>query len=371
MFELKNLIFSKKFLITLALLISAISTLFARNYLLQDYAFEQKDEEISSLIKFHRDKIYAYEGYLLENPGHKQTEELIKANEPSLQAALIWRSGFVKEGDWREILENETAYIESLDIYFEQEDEDEHPLSSAERSFRIQKNEEYLQRDIPPEYIDYSLAVPNFFKQVIDLFVKYGGFIIILILISELLAHEFETRKILFQFTQPIKRANIIIAKFFAAVIAYVITLAVILLTTYIIPTFFGHDGSFEYPIFININEQLQAINIAKYISNVIIVSIFFALVIISLYLLISLFMKQTLLTLFVVTIITVFGALIPLVTKVDIVTWINPFRYFLTTDFMYMQNISFWYQGIPASILLTILFLMFAMIHIRYIKVE
>src|SRR5690625_7519096 len=89
---------------------------------------------------------------------------------------------------------------------------------------------------------------------------------------------------ILFQFTQPIKRANIIIAKFFAAVIAYVITLAVILLTTYIIPTFFGHDGSFEYPIFININEQLQAINIAKYISNVIIVSIFFALVIISLY---------------------------------------------------------------------------------------
>src|SRR5690625_5893336 len=137
------------------------------------------------------------------------------------------------------------------------------------------------------------------------------------------------------------------------------------------ISTFFGHDGSFEYPIFININEQLQAINIAKYISNVIIVSIFFALVIISLYLLISLFMKQTLLTLFVVTIITVFGALIPLVTKVDIVTWINPFRYFLTTDFMYMQNISFWYQGIPASILLTILFLMFAMIHIRYIKVE
>src|SRR5690625_6172613 len=34
------------------------------------------------------------------------------------------------------------------------------------------------------------------------------------------------------------------------------------------ISTFFGHDGSFEYPIFININEQLQAINIAKYISN-------------------------------------------------------------------------------------------------------
>src|SRR5690625_3598933 len=130
MFELKNLIFSKKFLITLAFLISAISTLFARNYLLQDYAFEQKDEEISSLIKFHRDKIYAYEGYLLENPGHKQTEELIKANEPSLQAALIWRSGFVKEGDWREILENETAYIESLDIYFERSEEHTSELQS-------------------------------------------------------------------------------------------------------------------------------------------------------------------------------------------------------------------------------------------------
>src|SRR5690625_7279437 len=105
-----------------------------------------------------------------------------------------------------------------------------------------------------------------------------------LILISELSAHELETPKILFQSTQPIKRANISIATFFAAVSVYVITLAVILLTTYLIPTFFGHDGSFEYPICININEQLQAINIAKYISNVIIVSIFFAIVIISLY---------------------------------------------------------------------------------------
>src|SRR5690625_6588036 len=89
-FEIKKLLFTKKFLIALCFIIAAISLLFIRNYTFQDYAAEIERKEIQRIVKFHRDVDYTLSYYLRENDGDKIAIEKLARNEEVLQKALVW-----------------------------------------------------------------------------------------------------------------------------------------------------------------------------------------------------------------------------------------------------------------------------------------
>lgn len=368
-FECKKLLFTKRFLIALAIIIGAISLLFFRNLTFQDYAREQVIKEHSRIVKFHRDKDYALYNHLTENDGDQNALEQKERNEPILQKALIWSTSYTGGEPWQEVLHKENEYLLSLDPQIELEEAI--PLSLEEIKNSLILNDELLKREIPPEFENYSIATPNFLKQVVDFFVMYGSIVIILILLSDLLAGEFENRTILFQFTQPINRANIIFSKFAAALIMYAIVLLSIILTAYALPTFLGEKGDFNYPVFIEQAGELQAIAISDYLLYAGLANFVLALLIISLYLLFSVLTKHILLTLFTVAGISISAALLASIFKGKLIALLNPFRFLLSMNFISMQTNQNWYDGLIASGLLTITFLFIASQLIKKSKVE
>lgn len=368
-FEIKKLLFTKKFLIALCFIIAAISLLFIRNYTFQDYAAEIERKEIQRIVKFHRDVDYTLSYYLRENDGDKIAIEKLARNEEVLQKALVWSTTYNRQEDWSSILEKENAYLHSLQVLIDAEDEI--PLTMEEIKDRLMFNEELLARNISPEYEDYSIALPNFMKQIIDFIVMYGALVIILILISDLLSGEFESRTLLFQFSQPLKRSNIIFSKFFSAIIMYILVLGTVLVTTFALPTFFGEKGDFNYPVFIEVSNGIHPISISDYVQSAIIANFVFALLIIALYLLFSLITKHTLLTLVSVTSIALAGAMLAMFIKGKLIALLNPFRYLLSMEFITIQNNQNWYDSIIVSLLLTIIFVVISNQIIKTSKVE
>lgn len=367
-FECKKSIFNRKFLITLGIVLLAITLLFLRNVSFQDYAREQVMKEHSSLVKIHRDKDYDLQIYLSENDGDKNAIVQKERNEEILQKLLIWTSGYTQKKEWQEVLKFENEYLISLDAQIEADEVT--PISLEEKNKMILFNEELLKREIPPEFEDYSIARPNFLKQVVDFYMMYGFLILILILINDLLSTEYENRTILFQFTQPIKRANIIFSKFASAFMIYLITLFLILLTSYSLPTLFGEIGDFNYPVFIEKSGELIPIAISEYILYAMITNFFLALLMISLYLLLSVLTKHSLLTLFSLAAISIFGALLSNLFQTKLIASINPFRFLLRMDFITLQTNQTWHDGIIASVLLSIITLLIASRLIRKSKV-
>lgn len=368
-FEFKKLIWTKKFLIALILLIVAVSLLLYRNILLQDYAKEQKMNETSSFIKFHRNKEFAYERELEIGGNNEETEMLKEKNEVVLQSALEWSSIEIKDQDWRAILQSEISFLEQAREYKEMGEE--HPLDDRELTYRLTLNNELLNKNIPPDYEKYSVALPNFTKQVVDLFVMYGSFFIVLVLISELLSHEFESRSIFFQFTQPLNRANIVLSKFLSAIVMYIILSFVMLLISVVATSIFGKQGYFEYPILIELDGVLQSITITDYLTYALIANAVIIMFMIALYLLYSVLTQHTLLSLFLTTGTILFGYFFTMLINWAPFAWINPFRYVLSTDYILFQNNQVWYQAIPITIVLTIAFLIIAMQKIKKSKVE
>lgn len=368
-FETKNLLLTRKFLIILGVIIGLISLLFLRNYMFQSHAENLEKKELERIVKFHRDLDYSLEIHLMENDGDKQAIERKEINELILEKALIWSSSFNQREDWKSLLQKEIDYLQSLGAFIEAEEE--LPLSLEEIDKRLLLNEELLKRNIPPEYENYSIAIPNFLKQVFDFLAMYGMAILLLLLISDVLATEFENRTILFQFTQPINRSKIIFSKYFASIFMFVIVLVVIFLTSYVNPALFGRQGDFHFPVFIERNNELQPISIYDYLLSTIISIVIFSLLIISLYLLFSLITKHTLLTLFSVICLSILGAILAILIPTKTIALINPFRYFLSMNYLTFQTNQYWYDGFGASIFLTILCLFLAAWKIRTAKIE
>lgn len=368
-FEFKNLILTKKFLIALALLIAAVSLLFYRNILFQDYAKEQEMKELDTYIKYHRDKDYSYDRHLAETPGDKEVQVKQELNDEVLQSALIWSSTRSRDEDWQLTVQSEINFLEQVIGYLDMGEE--HLLDHEEIMYRITLNNEFLDRNIPPEYENYSIALPNFTKQIIDLFVMYGSFFIVLLLISELLSYEFESRSILFQFTQPLNRANIIISKFFSAIALYIIVTIIMLLTSVTATSIFGTKGYFDYPILAEFDGVLQSIPIADYLIYALIANAVIIIFMIALYLLYSVLTQHTLLSLFLTAITIVFGHFLTTFINWDPVAWISPFRPALSMEFVTLQNNQTWFQSIPITLILTIVILIMAILKIRTAKVE
>src|SRR5690554_1200571 len=112
LFELKKIAWTKKFLIILIILFCSVAFLFIRNGLFQDYAQEQKNEEIALFIETSRLKDNNYTSQL-KRVGHddeiKIKQEL---NLNVLNLARELRNTIVNENDnWKKTLTLENRLL--------------------------------------------------------------------------------------------------------------------------------------------------------------------------------------------------------------------------------------------------------------------
>lgn len=367
-FELKKIIFSKKFLYILLGIVIGIALLMARNIVFESSIQKEARERIDELLEFNFANSKIHQTALEADPENEEEEEL-----QSLNSAMINILYEVRElqapNKFEERLKLETEYYSIAEEY--KQKGGDHLLTYQEISHTLALNEKLQESSIPPEHEEYSRALPNFIKQVMDLFISLGAIIIILLLVGEIMSSEFENRSINLLFTQPLKRTHIITSKLLASIILYVLTTIFLFVVTLIIGYVFGYRGFFDYPIVIEVQQQIETLTITEYLQMSITLISVCIFLIISLCLLFSLFFKHTLVTLF-----SILGALLIGYVLTEFVSWaplvwINPFQYVLPKEIILFQNGREWWQGIPVALLLTAIVYIGARQKIKTSKVD
>lgn len=367
-FELKKIIFSKKFWYVMVGLVLAIAFLFFKNILFESYIQKEARQKVDELLEISYGNSRVHNAILKDDPENEEEQERLLINSSMVNTLYEMRS-MIESDDWQSKLALENQYLNRLIEY--KETEGEHPLTFREIHHMIALNEKLIAENIPPEHETFSIALPNFMKQLVDLYVNLGAVLIVVLLVGDILASEFENRSANLLFTQPLKRTHIITSKFLSSIIVYLLTTFVMFIAAYFIGLFFGEKGTFEYPLIAEKNEVVGFMTISEYMTLSLLVTTVTVVLIISLCLLFSLLFKNILPTLFALLVILVLGYFLTVFVSWNPLAWFNPFQYLLPEEIILFQNGNVWYQGIPIIIVLTLVLYLVARQMVKTSKVE
>ncbi|WP_047984989.1 ABC transporter permease [Ornithinibacillus californiensis] len=367
-FELKKIVFSKKFLYILLGIVIGIGFLMGRNVIFESNIEKEAREQIDELLEVNFANAKIHNSILEDDPENEEQKELRRLNSAMINNLYETRN-LLAPNQFQERLKLQNEYYSTAEEY--KQKGGEHSLTYQEISHSLALNEKLLESEIPPEHETYSRAFPNFIKQVVDLFINLGAILIIILLVGEIMSSEFENRSINLLFTQPLKRTHIITSKLLSSIIVYVLTTAFLLAVALIIGYVFGYRGFFDYPIVVEVNQQIEFITIAEYLLIAVIVVSVSVFLIITLCVLLSLFFKNTLATLFSVLGILLAGYVLISTISWSPMAWFNPFQYLLPEEIILVQNAREWWQGIPVTLLLTIMLYVIARQKVRTSKVD
>lgn len=348
-FELKKIIFSKKLLYVFLLLIAGVALLFVRNFTFQPYIAKEENERISELVQKSQSLNRLYTSMLEQDAEDEETHKLKVLNSSMLEKLYELRGMDMDKWKNRATLEN--AFLNET-LHFKEQG-GEYDLPDGEIHKMLAKNEKHLAENIKPRHAVYSLALPNFLKLIVDLFMNFGAIILLVILIGEILASEFETYSINFLYTQPVQKGKIITGKFFSSIIVYFLTLLV-MLGAAVLVGLFGFKGKFKYPVMIERNGEIDFITIVQYMTEGLTVVSVTAVMVIALLLVYSLLFKQTLSTVFALlaTLFVGYG-LFAFIKLPSFFYWLNPFQYLLSEERLLVRSDGAdWYQGIPVILI-------------------
>ncbi|WP_042220702.1 ABC transporter permease subunit [Oceanobacillus manasiensis] len=363
LFELKKIAWTKKFLVILLILFCSILFLFIRNSLFADYAQEQKNEEIALFIETSSTKDFNYTNEIETIGSNEDTERKQELNLKVWNLAKELRNSLSAE-DWRRTLEIENSLLIAIRNY--KATEEDYPISEDEISYRLAMNHTLLELGIAPEYENYSTAFPNFLKQVVDVFINYGGLLIALLLIGEIVTREFENKSIRLLFTLPLSRPKLIWSKYFSALATFFFTFIFVIALGMSVGKIFGADGSFAYPVLIEKEGQFFYMPTIDYILYVILLFAILLVFVTALYMFYSLVFKHLLATLAATVATLVGGYQLGNLTNWAPFSWVNPFQYIFPIEAILYQNNELFYQGISVTLFLTLLLLVASIIRVR-----
>ncbi|SHG30002.1 ABC transporter permease [Ornithinibacillus halophilus] len=364
LFELKKFAWTKKFLIILIALVCSVVFLFIRNVLFQDYAQEQKNEEIALFIETSSSKDSGYTSQLERLGNNEEVEMKQELNLTVLNLARELRNVMATEDDWKTELTVENRLLVAISEY--KATGEDYPISDEDISHRIAMNHTLLDLEIPPEFEHYSTAFPNFLKQVVDLFISYSGLIIVLLLIGEIMTREFENRSINLLFTLPLNRTKLILGKYFSALLTSVFTFFFIIAVGALIGKLFGAEGSFAYPVLIEKEGHLYYMSTMDYLQFVVLLFAIMLLFVIALYIYYSLVFKHLLASLLAIIATLIGGYQLGNFINWTPFAWVNPFQYTIPKEAILYQNEHLFYQGISVTLLATLLLVVISILRIK-----
>lgn len=351
-FELKKNLFSKRFSYLIIGIFVTVGLLFVRNIIFESYIEKDALQEVEDLLDISYGNTRMHQANLEKNPEDIEEKDRYVLNSAMLKLLYEIRT-LVGTDDWQNKLLLENEYLEKVTEY--KEAEGEHPYSIREIN-RIQAlNQKFLAENIKPEHANYSNALPNFMKTVVDLFFSFGAILILLLLVGDILSLEFENQSIHLLRTQPLNPKHIVSSKFVSSLILYLLTTVMMLLGAFLFGLIFGEEGTFDYPLLMEKENVITFLSVLDYmIIGIFLISIMIPFLI-SLCLLYSLMFKQTLPTLFAILVTIIGGYVITSSITWAPLAWFNPFQYLLPANIILYQNGQNWYQGIPVVLLVTL----------------
>ncbi|MBD7985390.1 ABC transporter permease [Sporosarcina sp. Sa2YVA2] len=348
LFEFKKIFFSKRFLYIMLLLIIGIALLFARNVTFQSYIEKEEKEQIANQTKASQANSRVHRIALENSPEDEEQLKLQKMNS-EIRDQLYELNGIASSDDWQRKLTLQNEIFANTLVY--KNEGGDFPLSEKEIHTSTTLNEKLLKEGIAPEHDIYSVAMPNFMKQIVDLYIHFGAFVLLILVIGESMSGEYENHSINQLFTQPLKKTWIVTSKFWSSVLLYVIMTGTVLLSAGLIGLLFGEKGTFNYPMLIEKNNAIEFITISSYMTKGILLVSVAILMVITLYFLYSLLFKQTLATLAVVLLTLAGGYFLSNFVTWGPFSWFNPFANLLPGDMILQQNDQMWYQAIPITL--------------------
>ena len=364
-FELKKIVFGKRFLYLIAFLILCIGALFLRNYIFQVTIEQEREEHILSAIRECQQNISQLQLTIAKDPGDEIAKEKIARIEEIVNTLFDVRKA-IQAGDWHQELQNENLFLTQLEDYKAMGGEFSYLDEDIKRT--IATNTQHLVKNIVPEHESYSTALPNFMKQIIDIFVNFGVIVVLLILVGDILTKEFERRSIKFLYTQPFKKSAIIRSKFWIAVAIYSAVTLCSLATAGGVSLLFGEQGTFSYPVLIEENGIFSFMTIADYIVASLTSATAIVLFFIALSFVVSLLFKHTITSLLTILVLLLGGYAIFDQLSFSNIEWLNPFQYVLTKETI--SEIGYdWYKGIGITLAAAFLCYLISFVSIRFVR--
>jgi ABC-2 type transport system permease protein len=351
-FELKKNLFSKRFGFLIIGILIAIGILLVRNIIFESNIEKDALQEVEDLLEVSYENARMHQAILENDPEDEEEKNRLLLNSSMINLLYEMRS-IVGTDDWQNTLLLENEYLEKVSEY--KKAEGEHPFTNREINRMFALNQKLLDENIRPEHETYSIALPNFMKQVVDIFIGFGAIIILLLLVGDILSSEFENRSFNLLLSQPLNPKYILSSKFISSVILYLLTTITMLFGVFLLGFIFGQEGTFDYPIIMEINNVITFISVFDYmVLGILLISVMIPFFI-SLCLLYSLLFKNTLPTFFAVVATLLVGYGVTAYVSWAPFAWFNPFQYLLPADSILYQNGQFWYQGIPVVLLLSL----------------
>ena len=366
-FELKKLLFSRKFLLIMLFLMIGVLLLFIRNYTFQEEIIKEELRAIDQQIQMSRTNSKVHLAQLDQDPNDHEAQQMDKAND-EIYTALYELLSLYTEGNWQQNLQLQNDIWEKSIMYSDLGGETVFSKEKMTESIAI--NEELLTRDIAPEHEHVSITLPNYLSQIIYIWTYGGAFLLFLILMGDVLSVEFDTYSIKLLFTQPLKKSDIIASKFMTAVIAYFMMLLIVVLTSISVSFLFGETGALSYPL-LNVQDgTVEFVSIAVYMMRSLVMTTVFILFILALILAYSIVMKNTLVLLGGVVITCFVGYAMTLLPTFESVLWVNPFVYLWPNEQVNALSKD-WYIALPMTIACILCLYFFSKYKIKHTFVE
>lgn len=365
-FELKKIVFSKRFLYIMAFVILCIGALFLRNHIFQATIQQEREQQILSVMREGQRNLSQLQLTVENNPEDTVAKEKNIRMGEIVNTLYDVRKAFLA-GDWQQELQTENLFLTQLQDYKAMGGEFSYLNADIKRT--LARNTEHLATNIAPEHETYSIALPNFMKQMIDIFVNFGVIAVLLILVGDMLTTEFEQRSIHFLYTQPLKKGAVIHSKYWSAVTIYGVVTLCSLITAWGVSLLFGEQGTFSYPVLIEENGIFSFMSISEYIVAALTSATVIVLLFISLCLVFSLLFKNTIVSLLTILVLLIGGyALFEQLSFANI-AWLNPFQYVLAKETI--SEIGYdWYKGIGVTLAATCLCYIVSFVCIRFVRV-
>ena len=108
------------------------------------------------------------------------------------ESGMTWPMKALDAGDWQQELQLENHFLTQLQEY--KSTDEEFSILNEDIKKTLALNAEHLASNIKPEHETYSTALPNFMKQIVDIFVNFGAILVLLIMVGDILTKEFKQR---------------------------------------------------------------------------------------------------------------------------------------------------------------------------------
>ncbi|MCM3618505.1 ABC transporter permease subunit [Sutcliffiella horikoshii] len=265
-FELINLKSRKKNLIIISILFALVFGLLAINLWINNKDQLNKANELEYAIE-------SLENAISTIPSDTDNESL-KAVLSSYEEELKLRTDqlqYYNDGDWRSTLaadiEIDEGFLEGIQnntVFGEAPDVVEKRIALAN---------EYLTRDIQPMNQEPIEGI-YFLKSFLNLLFSVIGFSILIFLIGDSLAYDIEQRPIKLLIAQGLSRLTILNTKLSAAILLGLSVIIVSSTLALLLGTLVSGFGSYDYPIMISNNGNIEFLDLLNFILRGLIIFI-------------------------------------------------------------------------------------------------